>query len=221
MGAAKNEAEVLTHMGVCFERSGGKIGPASDSAWSIVKAEALEAIEREVGRVEVVTDVGIGDLTPIERWVERRGGWPERYLGVDGCREVLEAARRRHPERLFVERTFEEFLGTAAPYDRIGGPKAADVRLLFDVLYHVPSDETCRALFDWATQAVLGFALTYATNAQGFGGQRPGEAGFAWFPRPEIGQWLADLDGWRLVHQNADFRAGPQQQRLVAYVREG
>lgn len=223
MGAAKNEAEVLEHMGRCFRKSGGLIGPASESEWSTEKAKALLAAE--AGRpFRSVLDVGIGDQTPVTRWVKmREPGWPERYIGVDGCEDVIEKAAKTHPQGCYLRTGFSNLVGEHLRPDfaALVDPAAHDAVLLFDVLYHVPDGELCRRLFDWAFGAQHCVALTYATKRQEFGGTRPGEAGFAWFPRPEIKTWIdaAVVHGWEIAYETSNFKAGPQQQRLVALVR--
>lgn len=228
MGAAKTEEEVLTHMGICFERSGGLIGPASESSWSDEKAHALTCLELETGAPGSVADVGIGDLTPMERWAALRGGWPDRYVGFDGCMQVLDRAMQRYypnaptgPQKYFARTSFAELVAVDYRYDYV---------VMCDVLYHMPDADLCRQLFDWAfARARKGVLLTYATKHQEFGGLRPGDAGFAWFPRPEVSDWIWELTGgddpeeipppWRLVYQTSNFKAGPQQQKLVALAR--
>lgn len=218
---AKTEAEVLEHMAAQFRAGGGLIGPASTSSWSDQKADALMAAEEELGeQLECVLDVGVGDLTPVQRWVDARGGvWPW-YYGWDGCPAVLEAARERYPDLAFFQGTFEQLVrprpGELHDADRFSAV------LLLDVLYHMPSDELCRQLFDYAFRvAAQAVVLSYALDVQDFGGRRVGEAGFAWFPRPEVAEWVEAkvAEGWRVVYESDDFRAGPQKQRLVALVR--
>lgn len=221
MGHAKNEEEVLAHMAHAFKASGGLIGPASRSEWSTKKAEALEAAHQAAGSggIQSVLDIGIGDMTPLERW-SRFG--EVSYTGVDGCPSIIGRAADRYkgnPRRSFILAPFSAItIKTEIPSPN---PASFDAVLLFDVLYHVPDDELHGRLLDFAFTARKAVLLTYSPAVQEFGGRQVGQAGFAWFPRPEVADFIDDKmsQGWDLVFHTSDFRAGPQQQRLVALVR--
>jgi hypothetical protein len=215
MGRARDEAEVLEHMAVQFRAGGGYIGPASHSHWREEKTRAIEAVDAwTASGIESVLDIGIGDQTHLSQWQR----WAEvTYLGVDGCPNVLATARRRHPPgpvRAYVERRFGELVEEPKAFGQY------DMVLLLDVLYHIPDDAIHDALLHAAFRARRAVVLSWATEVQDFGGQRPGEAGFAWFPRPRVGRFVRRLthQGWEQVYR-ADFHAGVQKQRLAALVR--
>lgn len=210
MGNAKSEAEVLEHMACVFQRQ-GNIGPASASNWTQEKVKALDAIDREI-TINSILDLGIGDMCVME-------AWPifgeVNYIGVDGCAPILDRARARHPDHLFIQAPMSQLVVSVLR------PDAFDLVTIFDVLYHIQDDALHSDLLDYVFEARKAVALTYATKVQDFGGQHPGESGFAWFPRPEVAERVLQeiACGWRLVYESEDFNAGHQKQRLVALVR--
>lgn len=221
MGYAKNEKEVLRHMAKQFQAGGQKIGPASESNWSDLKAEALGAMHQALtpNGIRILLDLGIGDMTPLERWDR----WEDTsYMGVDGCGEIVARAALKYQgryDRNFVLSPFSEIVTEGQGIPR---PDMFDAVLLFDVLYHIQDDVLHRKLLDYAFRSRGGVALTYATEVVDYGGREIGQGGFAWFPRPEVSEYISGLTAtgiWTVVYQSDDFRAGPQKQKLVALVR--
>lgn len=210
MGHARDEAQVLQHMASVFSTL-KNIGPASASNWTTEKVKALQAITDAVS-IKRVLDLGIGDLCVMKAWPDF--GKVD-YVGVDGCAPIIEQAESELPGCLFFWMPFSQLLHsslTASNYHLV---------LALDILYHIQEDWLHAAMLDYIFQARRAVALTYATEVQDFGGKKPGQGGFAWFPRPLVGQRIEQeqAKGWELVYESTDFRAGPQKQRLVALVR--
>lgn len=213
---ARSEAEVLEHMSKMTVHGSGQLSNRLRS-WTQAKVEALRAMDRHCqvlhGRhVESILDVGVGDMAAVEEW---EGFEAVDYMGVDGCPEVLERAKRRHPDRDFYTMTFSDLLLFGAPeFDMDEG--IPDAILLMDVLYHIPDQPLAEGLVRWAAGSPAEYlVVTHATDPTQVFDQatKAGEPGFAWFPHP-----FSVPDGWDVIHQE-DSREGVQSQRVLVLAR--
>jgi len=217
MGYAKSEAEVLKHMGLQLQQRGTGCNPCR--AWVAEKVKALDAVLEALqpGGVQSVLDLGIGELDVMEAWDHFDN---VRYTGVDGCAAIIAEAADRHAEagsqREFVLSPFSALVTT----DTMQQPQAFlyDLVLALDILYHVQDDALHDSLLKWVFASRKAVVLSFAREVRDYGGRKPGQAGFAWFPRPEVEDFVRSQEGWQVVY-TADSVTGPPQ-RLVALVRE-
>ena len=207
---AQTEGEVLQHMNVWMGRHGKMSGALSQ--WAKAKVAALDFIWRhcadEHGAPPAnMLDIGVGDMAHLEQWSPFKRRALE-YVGVDGSIEVLKRARAQYPDLPFTLRTFSQVVQNHGP--------VADLVVALDVFYHIQDDvlhdNLRRWVFEHADHYVL---LSHATDmGQKFElGLRPGDPGFAWFPRP-----FTVPDGWQVLHQ-ADCTEGAAAQRLLVLGR--
>jgi len=214
MAKAKDEGEALDHMRLQHGR--GHLS-GQFTAWTQEKLRAVElAVEQLDPREDArpyVLDLGVGDLSVPQRWLDFTSGRVF-YTGVDFVQAIVDQASVAYPGQEFVQASFSE-----VPTDpRLSG-QAWDVVLLLDVLYHIPDPAVAQALQDWAFMASEGcVVVSYATNpAQVFdGGKKPGDAGFCWFPRPFV---PPDPLAWTSIYtKDADTA---QKQRLEVFKLNG
>lgn len=211
---ARNETETLQHMAAMFTKKGLLSG--SNEAWTAAKVQALMHMDLHAqklhGRpVQSIADIGVGDMRHLEAWSR----FDEvHYMGVDGCLQVLTAAKDRHPARLFVHQPFGQLVSKDCHLLHVMPP---DAILLLDVIYHLPTAELEAALLEYvysspAEYIILSHCTDPAQKFDGAGGV--GEPGFAWFPR----RWDRP-DGWDIVHLENSPAGMPQKQRLVVLTR--
>lgn len=209
---AENEGEALQHMAAQFEAGGGLLS-GSNANWTMTKVRALKAMDLHARQVHgrpimSLLDIGVGDMRYLEAW-NRFGD--VYYMGVDGCPEVVEAAKQRHTDRLFIQLPFSQLVT-----EGIMDVMPPDAVLLLDVLYHIPDPDLDAALRYYVYRSPAEYIiLSHATDpnqkfdqATGVGGP-----GFCWFPRP----WYRPR-GWDIIHQE-DSTGAPQEQRLVVLAR--
>jgi hypothetical protein len=209
VGHAKNEGEALEHMAVWFKRS-RSISHNSRTTWVDRKVEALKTVEP----VESVLELGVGDLAIMEAWSSFDA---VRYTGVDGCVPVIDNARARYPDREFI---LSPFSGLLEPSPAMPQARDHDLVLALDILYHIPEQAVHDGILSWIFGARKAVLLTYALEVRDYGGKKPGQAGFAWFPRPEVAEYLQRLEGWEQVFSaDSSSGEGAPPQRLVALLR--
>lgn len=205
---ARTEGEVLQHMNVWMGRHGRMSGALSQ--WARAKVAALDFIWTHCAAgLASMLDIGVGDMAHLEQWEPFQNRAVE-YHGVDGSIEVLKRARARYPELFLVQMPFSRLVESEHHEED------TDLVVALDVFYHIQDDalhdSLRRWVFDHAGRYVL---LSHATDmAQTFElGLRPGDPGFAWFPRP-----FTIPDGWQVLHQ-ADCTEGAAAQRLLVLGR--
>lgn len=201
---AQNESEALAHMAATLKSTGKLSG--TYTAWRDAKVEALDVLAnyaRFIGHeLTSMVDVGVGDLDHLQLWepfVKQRVS----YLGIDGCKPILDAARERFPGLEFRQLLFSELKEDTLD-------KEPDLLLACDVLYHIPEDAVYSHLVEWLFGAAGRFViLTHATDmTAGPGGNGPGSPGFGWIPRPfEVPR------GWTVIHSRNSV--APSRQRLL------
>lgn len=220
MGAARDESEALKQMEHVWKAT-GTIEFAGREGWTAHKVRALEAVRETLGgTVESVLDLGPGDLEALRAWPY----FPHvpGYVGVEGSAVLVADQRERYPALDFRHMRFSQFVA-----QDVFTPEEFDVTLMLDMLYHIPENDVHDALLDMAfawepdTAVTRAVVLTWSPKSQDFGGQRVGQGGFAWFPRPYVGEFVAEREanGWERIY-SATFTGGPQAQVLAALVKE-
>ena len=208
---AQNESEALQHMAATLRDTGKLSGTYTQ--WRDAKVKALEFLDHHAGaeQLECIVDVGVGDLDHLHRWdpfVHRRID----YLGIDGCKPIVDAAREQCPDLEFLQLMFSEL-----KEDTLAGYwQKPDLLIACDVLYHIPEDAVYSHLVEWLfASAGPWVMLTHATDmAAGPGGKGPGSPGFGWIPRP-----FEVPSGWSVIHSAGS--AAPSKQRLLVLERRG
>lgn len=203
MAKARDEVEALQHMTVWAKR--GKLSGAHP-AWTTEKQKALDAVLRDdssnrLGGLPRMTmlDIGLGDADVMATW---DGLGEVDYLGAEGVPLIARAAAERLG-RIVMPATFSDIVDWPATYDCV---------VALDVFYHIPDEELEAKLVRWMFHHAHRYVVfSHATDpGQDFhGGQKPGDAGFCWFPR-----WIPVPQGWtvlHLAHANTN-----QKQRVLA-----
>jgi hypothetical protein len=208
---AADESQALLHMQRQYKAGGGVLS-GSNPAWVREKVNVLHMMDdlSEDG-IQAVVDVGIGDMVHWRRW----GRLAEiDYLGLEGVQDIVDRQRKLFPGVEIVQKSFSEVVKLKSTATDDGKGQAV---VALDVLYHIPDDDLHDRLVEWVfSRRVEWVLLSYATDpSQTYdGGQKPGDAGFCWFPRPAP----TPPEGWEVIHRSA--KAGtPQKQELALYVR--
>lgn len=210
---AQNEGEALQHMAMQF-RAGGGLLSGFNPWWVDAKVRALQYMDLHAQKLHgrpiySLLDIGVGDMRHLEAW-DRFG--EVYYMGVDGCQAVVDAAQKRHTDRLFIHQPISELVSGS-----MADVMPPDAILLLDVLYHLPDGQLELALLNYVYDSPAEYILlSHATDTGQLreGASRMGEPGFAWFPR----QWRRP-QGWDIIHAES-CNVDPAQ-RLVLLTRSG